>query len=197
MFKRIIIKLLSIAEFFTIYASGKVLGIFVVIRYLKNPNPRITIHLLRAFGAVVGDKTTVKGSLIIDNSYEDKNSARDFSYLKIGNNCYVGEWVYFDLSNGIELEDNVVISAQASFITHADCNRSEYLAKKFPRKCEKVKVESGAWIGFRATIFSGVTVGYQSVIAAHALVRKNVQPKFVYAGIPAKQIRNLEELDKG
>lgn len=191
MSKRIIIKVLSIAEFLVIYASGKLLGIFVVIRYLKTPNPRITVHLLRAFGAVVGDRTTVKGSLIIDNSYEDKNSAGDLSYLKIGNNCYIGESVYFDLSNGIELEDNVVISAQASFITHADCNRSEYLAKKFPRKCQKVKIESGAWIGFRATILSGVTVGYQSVIAAQALVRKNVEPQVVYAGIPAKPIKFL------
>jgi acetyltransferase-like isoleucine patch superfamily enzyme len=70
------------------------------------------------------------------------------------------------------------------------------LAKKFPRKCHKLTIENGVWIGFRATILAGVTVGHQSVIGAHALVRKNVEPKVVYAGIPAKKIKNLEELDK-
>jgi acetyltransferase-like isoleucine patch superfamily enzyme len=196
MLKRISNRLLSIVEFLIIYTAGKTFGISIVIRYLRNPNPRITVKLLRAFGALVGDQTTFKGSLIIDNAYGDKNSAGDFSYLKIGNNCYVGDYVYFDLSNKIEFENNVVISAQASFITHADCNRSEYLAKKFPRKCHKLTIENGVWIGFRATILAGVTVGHQSVIGAHALVRKNVEPKVVYAGIPAKKIKNLEESDK-
>ena len=34
-----------------------------------------------------------------DNTYEDKNSKGDFSYLNVGNNCYIGDCVYFDLSN--------------------------------------------------------------------------------------------------
>lgn len=196
MLKKIINRLLSIVEFLTIYVFGKIFGISLVIRYLKNPNPNLTVKLLRAFGALVGDQTTIKGSLIIDNAYQDENSTGDFSYLKIGNNCYIGDSVYLDLSNEIILEDNVVISAQVSLITHADCNRSEYLARKFPRQCEIVQVNSGVWIGFRATVLSGVTIGHHSVIAANALLRGNVEPKTMYAGVPAKCLKNLDKFDK-
>lgn len=187
-------RVLSFVEFFLIYIAGNLFGISLVIRYLRNPNPQITVRLLRAFGAMVGERTILKGSVIIDNAYEDENSIGDFSYLKIGNNCYIGESVYFDLSNEVILEDDVIISGQASFITHADCNRSEYLAKKFPRKCHPVRVERGAWIGFRATILSGVTVRHNAVVAACTLLREDVESKVVYAGIPAKKIKILDEI---
>ena len=49
-------------------------GISFLVRYLRNPNPRLTVRLLRAFGARVGNRTTFKRSLILDNTYEDENS---------------------------------------------------------------------------------------------------------------------------
>lgn len=190
---RIISKMWSYVEFFLVWAAGKIFGISIVVRYLRNPNPKVTVRLLRSFGASAGGKTTFKRSLIIDNSYEDANSAGDFSYIKIGNNCYIGDYVYFDLSNEITIGDNVVISGQVSFITHMDCNRSEYLSVKYPRKCQPVRVNDGAWIGFRATIFPGVTVGDHSIVAANSLLRENAEHKTVYAGVPARKIKNLNK----
>jgi acetyltransferase-like isoleucine patch superfamily enzyme len=187
-------RVLSFIEFFLLYIAGNLFGLSPIVRYLKNPNPQITVRLLRAFGASVGERTLLKGSVIIDNAYEDENSVGNFSYLKIGNNCYIGEGVYFDLSNEVILEDNVIVSGQVSFVTHADCNRSEYLAKQFPRKCSPVRVEKGAWIGFRATILSGVTVRHNAVVAACTLLRKDVESKVLYAGIPGKKIKILDEI---
>jgi len=190
--KRFINHLLTFAEFWIVYSLGKVFGISIIVRYLRNPNPKITVRLLRNFGATIGEKSTIKRSLLIDNSYEDKNSAGDFSYLYIGDNCYIGDSVYFDLANKIILDNNVVISGQVSFITHADCNRSNFLAQKFPRKCQSIFVNNGAWICFKATILSGVTVDKNSVVAANALVRENVNSFTVYAGLPAKNIKNID-----
>lgn len=172
---------------------GKRLGISYVVRYLRNPNPSLTVRILRSFGATVGEGTTLKRSLFIDNAYEDRDSAGDFHHVKIGNNCYIGDCIYLDLANEIVLEDNVVVAANVSIITHADCNRSTYLDKHFPRKCDPVVVKNGAWLGAHATVLSGVTIGEHCVIAAGSLVNQNTSPRCVYAGVPAKNVRSVED----
>lgn len=185
-------KFISFSEFLLIFILGKVFGISLVVRYLRNPNPNVTIRLLRAFGAIIGNKTTIKRSFMIDNAYEDKNSSGDFSHLIVGQNCYIGDGVYIDLANQVILADNVVVSGHVSFLTHTDCNRSSYLNKKYPRQCKSIQVSQGVWIGFGATVLAGVTVNECAVIAAHALVNKDVEPKVMYAGVPAKSIKKLE-----
>ena len=195
MIRKIINRCISFAGFLTVYGVGKILGVSFVVRYLRNPNPLSTIRLLKAFDAKIGRGTTIKRGLILDNVYEDENSAGDFSNITIGNNCYIGDGVYFDLSNKIFLEDNVVVSGQVSIVTHADCNRSMYLSQRFPRQCQAVRICSGAWIGWRATILLGVTVGFCSVVGASSLVMRDVAPKALYAGIPAKKIMDLENAE--
>ncbi|MDJ0674817.1 MAG: acyltransferase [Calothrix sp. MO_167.B42] len=194
--KRFLNRLLAFVEFWIVYSLGKVFGISLIVRYLRNPNPQITVKLLRKFGATIGEKTTIKRSLLIDNAYEDEHSAGNFRYLEIGENCYIGDSVYFDLANKITLENNVVISGQVSFITHADCNRSKFLTQKFPRKCQLISVNNGAWICVRATILPGVTVGENSVVAANSLVKEDLKSFTVYAGLPAKNIKKLDNLGK-
>lgn len=186
------IRILAYIEFLVIYFLGKIFTISYVVRYLRNPNPRITTKLLRAFNAQIGDNTTIKRSLIVDNVYEDENSTGNLSYLSIGKNCYIGDSLFIDLSNKIIIENNVVISAKVSLITHADCNRSEYLAEKFPRQCQPIYIKKGAWIGFNATILSGVTVEENSVVGANSLLNRNSESKTVFAGLPAKRIKKLE-----
>ena len=187
----ILFKFVCLIEFYFHLLLGRVLGIPHIIRYLRNPNPSISVKLLRAFGAKIGEGTTIKGALFLDNVYRDQNSAGDFSYLEIGENCYIGDLVYFDLANRVIIGNNVVISGSVSFVTHADCNRSEYVAKIFPRTCEKIIVRDGAWIAFRSTILNGVVIGTNSVIAAHSLVKENVEEYSLYAGIPARKIKDL------
>lgn len=63
------------------------------------------------------------------------------------------------MANEVIIGDDVIISAGVSFVTHADCIRSKYLKKVFLRTCEKIVVQDGAWIAFKATILNGVTVG--------------------------------------
>jgi putative colanic acid biosynthesis acetyltransferase WcaF len=183
---------LSRIVFLKVLLLGKLVGISHVVGYLRNPNPLATIQLLRAFGAEIGEGTTVKRAILIDNAYEDENSAGDFRYLRIGKNCYIGDAVYLDLANRITFGNNVVISGQVSIITHADCNRSEYLNRIFPRQCASVTVGNGAWLGFRTTILHGVTVGENTLIAAHALLRDNADARSVYTGVPARKIREMQ-----
>lgn len=191
MIKTIFNRVVAIIEFIIAYVTGKVFGISFVVRYLRNPNPLVTVRLLRSFGATIGERTTFKRSLFIDNSYEDECSSGDFKSLKVGKNCYIGDNVFFDLTNEIIIEDNAVVSGHVSFITHADCNRSAYLKEKFPRQCEPIKIEQGAWIGFNVTILAGITLGAHAVVSANSLLITNVEAETLYAGTPAVKKRSL------
>jgi acetyltransferase-like isoleucine patch superfamily enzyme len=187
-----VLRVLAELEYWVVRLACIVSGPAAAIRYLRNPSPQVTVRLLRSLGAGIGDHTVFKRAVFFDNVVDDRDSAADFRHLQIGRNCFVGDAVFFDLANRVVLEDDVVISAQVAFLTHADCNPSPYLDRHFPRRCEEVRVQRGAWIGMRATVLSGVVVGSECVIGAHALVRKDTAPRTVYAGVPALPVRRLQ-----
>jgi virginiamycin A acetyltransferase len=62
---------------------------------------------------------------------------------------------------------------------------------KMPQK--NVVIESHVWIGANAVILNGVTIGEHSVIAAGAVVTKDIKPFGIYAGVPARLIKNRRE----
>ena len=186
-------RLVAFIEFWRVYGSGKVLGMTYVVSYLRNPNPAITTRLLRAFGASIGSKTTFKRGVRIDNSFEDQASTGDLANLVVGEDCYIGDDVYFDLSNKIVIEDSAVIAGHVSLITHADCNRSEFLNAIFPRYCAPIKIGRGAWLGFNCTLLAGVEVGENTLVASSALLTASADSHSVYAGIPASRKRTLTQ----
>ena len=190
--RRMFNKVLIFFSFYFHLLLGKLFGVSYIVRYLRNPNSQISIKLLRSFGAEIGKNVTIKRTVYIDNVYEDQSSVGNFSNLSIGANCYIGDRVYFDLADKIIIENNVVVSGDVSFVTHKDCSRSEYLNKMFKRENEKIIIRDGAWIAFKATILNGVTVGKNSVVAAHSLVMKNVDEYCMYAGLPAKKIKSIK-----
>lgn len=56
-----------------------------------------------------------------------------------------------------------------------------------------IVVGDGCWIGARTTILGNVTIGHGTVIAAGSLVNKDCEANAVYAGVPARLIKRLEE----
>ncbi len=58
-----------------------------------------------------------------------------------------------------------------------------------------VRIEDKVWIGFNAIVLKGVTVGTGSVVAAGAIVTRDVPPWTVVAGAPARVVKELEPVD--
>jgi acetyltransferase-like isoleucine patch superfamily enzyme len=56
---------------------------------------------------------------------------------------------------------------------------------------EPINIEEGVWLGARCIILPGVTVGRGAVVAAGAIVTKDVPPNKLVAGVPAKVIKSL------
>jgi acetyltransferase-like isoleucine patch superfamily enzyme len=57
---------------------------------------------------------------------------------------------------------------------------------------QPVKIGDGSWLGARVTVLPGVTIGDGCIIAAGALVKDDCEPDGLYAGVPARRIRDLE-----
>jgi len=53
-------------------------------------------------------------------------------------------------------------------------------------------IEDGCWVGARANILPGVKIGKGCIIAAGSVVTKDCEPNGLYAGVPAKRIRDLD-----
>ena len=63
-------------------------------------------------------------------------------------------------------------------------------------KCKPILIKKKAWIGARAVILPGVTVGEGAVVASGAIVTKDVPPRTVVGGNPAKVIKYLDKEGK-
>jgi len=145
---------------------------------------------LNAYGATIGDRTTICGGLQLANI----ESARNLEHLVIGRHCYVGPGVMFDLTGRVILEDEVSLAPRVTILTHSDVGLRP-LAAVYPSWKRDTVLRYGCWVGACATVLGGVTVGSESVVAAGSLVRDDVPARNVVAGVPARHVRTLPEFD--
>lgn len=109
--------------------------------------------------------------------------------IKVGKNVFINSGCCFQDQGGIEIGDNALIGQQ---VVIATINHDFAPGKRGNMFPAPVKIGNRVWIGARATILSGVTVGDNSIIAAGAVVTKDVPANVVVAGVPAKIIKKLE-----
>lgn len=93
----------------------------------------------------------------------------------------------------LTIENEVGIGPRVTIIIHTDPH-SPLLRKIYPPKTLPVHIKRGAWICAGAIILPGVTIGEYSVIAAGAVVTKDVLPYTMVAGVPAKEVRKFRKI---
>src|SRR5205085_1627321 len=98
--------------------------------------------------------------------------------LKIGRNCVINQKCRLDPRGGITIGDNVSISAEVCVLT-GDHDPS---APDFASRNSPVFIHDYVFVGTRAMILRGVTVGRGAVIAAGAVVTKDVGELSIVAG---------------
>lgn len=109
-------------------------------------------------------------------------------FTRIGKNVYINHLCSMLDMGTITIGDNVLIGPKANLLTE------EHPVEPSERKALMVRpvvIKDGAWIGAGATILPGVTVGENSVVAAGAVVNKDVPDNTVVGGIPAKVIKQI------
>ena len=103
---------------------------------------------------------------------------------------FINSGCCFQDQGGIEIGNNVLIGQQ---VVIATLNHELTPSKRANLLPAPVKIGNNVWIGAHATILAGVTIGDNSVVAAGAVVNKDVPANVVVAGVPAKVIKNIEE----
>jgi acetyltransferase-like isoleucine patch superfamily enzyme len=102
----------------------------------------------------------------------------------IGRNTRISRGCTLDVRSGLTIGDNVSISPEAMILGGShDINDPG-----FSDISGRVVIEDHVWVGARAIILPGVTLGRGAVVAAGAVVTKDVAPLTLVAGVPAKPI---------
>ena len=112
--------------------------------------------------------------------------------LATGKDCFINRGCYFDFSAPITFDDNVVVGHGVTFITavHNVGTRERRAGRDVTG--QPIKIGSGTWVGANATILPSVSIGEGVIIAAGAVVTKDVPDNVMVAGVPAKEIKKLE-----
>jgi acetyltransferase-like isoleucine patch superfamily enzyme len=103
--------------------------------------------------------------------------------VRIGARSRINRGCALDLRGGLAIGDNVSVSADVSIVTVANLTTNRSSAEAKP-----VVIEDNVWIGTRAIVMPGVTVGQGAVVGAGAVVLRDVPPLAVVFGSPARPV---------
>ena len=106
--------------------------------------------------------------------------------LHIGHGCYIGDQAILDARNGITIGNNVNFSTHVSIWTEQHDHEDPWF--RCTQEKKPVKIGDRAWLGPDTIILHSVNIGEGAVVAAGAVVTKDVPPFAIVAGIPAKII---------
>ena len=116
------------------------------------------------------------------------------SAIQIGSHSGIGRSAYLSNIGGggeIIIGSNVMMAPEVVILTSMHNHKDPtILMQKQGKYLSKVVIGDDVWIGYRAIILPGVTVGKGSIIGAGAVVTKDVPPYSVVGGVPAKVIKS-------
>lgn len=105
--------------------------------------------------------------------------------VKFGKKVFINHSAILSASGGIEFEDGVSIAPACRIATI----NHDFNERHTKYTYGKVTIKKNAWIGMNVTICPGVTIGEYAVVAAGAVVTKDVPDYAVVGGVPAKVIK--------
>ncbi|WP_055046095.1 DapH/DapD/GlmU-related protein [Devosia sp. A16] len=107
----------------------------------------------------------------------------------IGSNVFINQGCHFMDMGGISIGDDVMIGPKVNLVSAGHptdpCERRNGIVKK------PITIGNNVWIGAAATILPGVTIGDNAVVAAGAVVSRDVPANTIAAGVPARVLKRL------
>ncbi|WP_346986128.1 acyltransferase [Chryseobacterium sp. POE27] len=112
--------------------------------------------------------------------------------LSIRDNVSIHANCYIDANGGITIDKNVSIAHNSTILSSNHSWYDESLPIKYnPIVFDEVIISEDVWIGCGCRILAGARVGKRSIIAAGAVVNRNVETKSIVGGVPAKLIKKI------
>lgn len=146
-------------------------------------------------GLRIGTNSSVAATLVLE---------RPGARIEIDDSSHIGGGTIIDVAEQVTVGKDVLISFEVLIFDH-DSHSTSYHGRRGDGdewmagrkdwtnvRRAPVRIEDKAWVGARAIILKGVTVGEGSVVAAGSVVTRDVPAWSIVAGNPARVIRNLE-----
>ena len=147
----------------------------------------------------IGSNSNIEASLVLERA-----SAR----ISIGSRTHVGGGTLLAAASSIEVGDDVLIAFDAIIMDH-NSHSVKFRERQHDVRdwlqgskdwstvaTAPVKISNKAWVGVRAVVLKGVTIGEGAVVGAGSIVTSDVQPWTIVAGNPARIIRPLTDEER-
>ena len=187
---------MTTAEFIRIMNSGEVIPasspIHVKMHELSQEAIRITMEINNTYHTH-DEIIALMSELTGTNIHESFGLFPPFytdcgKNIKIGKRVFINSGCKFQDQGGISIGDDVLVGHNCVIATLNHVMDPDRRADMIPGP---VKIGDKVWIGANVTILQGVSIGDGAVIAAGAVVNKDVPPRAVVGGIPAKVLKKI------
>ena len=132
--------------------------------------------LLKLFGAKIGDGFVIKSKVNIKYPWK----------LIIGNHVWIGEGVWIDNLDFVNIHSNVCISQGAMLLT----GNHDYRSSSFDLMMGPILLKEGVWIAAKSVVCPNVTCEKNSILTVGSILQKNTKENGIYKGNPAIYLRN-------
>ncbi|TGK30899.1 acyltransferase [Leptospira gomenensis] len=133
----------------------------------------------------VGDRTTFENGFRVYNGHKNIKIGKDVFLVDVLLNAGDGNGS-IEIGDAVTFGHRVMVLARGhEYSLHSTLRQTGITEKP-------IRIENGVWIGSGSIILGGVTIGEGSVIGAGSVVTKDIPPKCVYAGNPARLIKKIE-----
>jgi putative colanic acid biosynthesis acetyltransferase WcaF len=158
-------------------ALARINWYFISAAFFKSAFPinSVKVLLLKMFRARVGENVVIKPHVNIKYPWR----------LNVGNNVWIGEYVWIDNLADVCIEDNVCISQGAMLL----CGNHDYKKTSFDLIIGNITLKKGSWIGAKSVICPGVVVGSHAVLTVGSVATKNMNDYTIYQGNPAQAVK--------
>ncbi len=159
---------------------------YFLLKNFRNNNGKLGLLLRYVFLKnccfKVGDNVSIHPGVYLFNLHN----------VEFGNNISIHPMCYLDGAGGIKIGNNVSIAHNCSILTA----NHQWSDSSIPIKYNKeilnpVSIGEDVWLGCGVRILAGVNILSRSIIAAGAVVNKDVESNVIYGGVPAKKIKNI------
>ena len=134
----------------------------------------------------IGDKTVIEDDVYfkIHHPFSSENK------IDIGSRVFIGHGCEFNCNTNITIGSDSMIASSTTIVDTGHELSLGININRQPCTVAAIVIEEDVWVGTQCVILQGVTIGKGSVIGAGSLVNKSVPPYQIWAGTPAKFIRN-------
>ncbi len=148
---------------------------------------RVEIKALSRHGIVIGNNVSIHANSIIECTGVLNALGEG---LRIGSNVGMGQGCFIQVRGPVNIGSNVIFGPGVSIFSenHRSSDLSVFINEQGVTRTG-VTIEDGVWLGSRAMVLDGVSVGRGSIVAAGSVVTRDVEPLAIVGGAPARLIR--------